>query len=406
MLRRAIAVAFLFVLAACATTPFAGKSADLVVLVSIDGFRPDYLDRGLSPTLKRLADTGVRAEAMRPSFPSLTFPNHYTLVTGLRPDRHGIVNNSMEDPDHPGAMFTLGNREENTKPFWWNDAAPLWVTAEKAGVRTGTMFWPGSEVEIRGVRPHDWVTFDQKMPSGARADRALSWLDRPAVERPKFVTLYFDIVDTQAHKFGIDSAEVNAAIVDVDAAMARFTAGLAERDLRANIVIVSDHGMAPVDAARAVDMDAVVAPARVRYVWPPGQVAGLAPAEGGTDADLAPLIGRHAHMECWKKAEIPERFHMRSHRRVPPVVCLAETGWTLTSSAKPRAYPIAGGAHGYDPYDPLMAATFIANGPAFRHSATLPVFDNVNVYPLLAGLLDVKPEPNDGDAAVLRRALK
>lgn len=406
MLRRALAAALLFVLAACATTPAAEKPADLTVLVSIDGFRADYLDRGVSPTLKRLAETGVRAEAMRPSFPSLTFPNHYTLVTGLRPDRHGIVNNSMEDPDHPDAVFTLSNREENTKPFWWDDAAPLWVTAEKAGVRTGTMFWPGSEVAIRGVRPQDWVVFDQKMPSDARVDRALTWLDRPAAERPKFVTLYFDIVDTQGHKFGPESAETNAAITEVDTAIARFLAGLEKHRLRANIVIVSDHGMAPIDAARAVNMDEIVAPALVHYVWPPGQVAGLKPAEGKTDADLAPLLGRHGHAECWKKADVPERFHMRTHRRVPPVVCLADTGWTLTSSAKPRTYPIPGGAHGYDPYDPLMSATFIANGPAFRHGVTLPVFDNVNVYPLLAGLLGVTPEPNDGDAAVLRPALR
>lgn len=170
-----------FALWGCATSPAPAppsQTPPLVILISIDGFRPDYLDRGVTPTLSRLAQQGVRAE-MRPSFPSLTFPNHYTLVTGLRPDRNGIVNNQMEDPTHPGPVFTLRDRKVNTTPFWWEDATPLWVTAEQQGVRTATMFWPGSEVAIHGVRPHDWVRFDQTLPSLARVENVLTWLDRP-----------------------------------------------------------------------------------------------------------------------------------------------------------------------------------------------------------------------------------
>lgn len=404
---RLFLVSVLLALAACATAPAPPAAPAPVIFVSIDGFRADYLDRGVTPNMSRLAAEGVRAQGMRPSFPSLTFPNHYTLVTGLRPDHHGIVNNVMTDPDHPGVVFTLGDRAVNTQPYWWNDAAPLWVSAEKQGVRAATMFWPGSEVEIRGVRPHDWVVFDQAMPSAARVDRVLSWLDRPIAERPRFITLYFDIVDTAGHMSGPDSPELNAAVREVDAAIGKLVDGLAARGLAgANIVVVADHGMAPISAERTVDLDAVIAPALVRYVWPPGPIAGVEPAAGQAEAALAPLLGRHGHAECWKRGEMPARLHFGTHRRAPPVVCLADTGWTMVSTGSPRRYPIQGGAHGYDPDDPLMAALFIAHGPAFRAGATVPTFDNVNVYPMLARLIGVTPEANDGDAAVLAGALK
>ena len=407
---RLLAAGALLALAACATHRTAAQPPlppAPVILISIDGFRPDYLDRGVTPTLSKLAAEGVRAQGMRPSFPSLTFPNHYTLVTGLRPDRHGIVNNAMTDPDHPGVVFTLGDRAVNTQSYWWNDAAPLWVSAERQGVRAATMFWPGSEVEIRGYRPRDWVVFDQAMPSAVRVDRVLSWLDRPAAEHPRFITLYFDIVDTAGHLNGPDSAEVNAAAREVDYAIGKLVEGLAARGLaHANIVVVADHGMAPVSVERTVDLDAVIAPARVRYVWAPGPIAGIEPAPGLSEAALAPLLGRHGHAECWKRGEMPARFHFGAHRRVPSVICLADTGWTMVSTGSPRRYPIRGGAHGYDPDDPLMAALFIAHGPAFRAGASVPTFDNVNVYPLLAGLIGVTPDANDGDPAVLAGALK
>lgn len=406
MIFRSLLLAAAFLLAACATKPETPPAPGLVVLVSIDGFRPDYLERGVTPTLSKLAAEGVRAEAMRSSFPTLTFPNHYTIVTGMRPDRNGIVNNTMFDPGHPGVMFSLSNRVVNTQSHWWNDAAPIWVSAEQQGVRTGTMFWPGSEVEIRGVRPQDWVVFDQSMSSASRVDRALSWLDRPAAERPRFLTLYFDIVDTAGHHHGPDSAETNAAVAETDAAMKRFLDGLAARGLAANadIIVTSDHGMAPVSTERMVDMDAIIAPSLVRYAWHPGPLAGLEPAEGQTLDVLTPALGRHGHVECWKKEAMPARFHFGTHRRVPSVVCMADTGWTLNSASVRRSYAVRGGAHGYDPEDPLMAALFIAHGPAFKSGVVVPAFDNVHVYPQLADLLGVKPEATDGDPAVLAPA--
>jgi hypothetical protein len=217
--RLVLSALFALGLAACAhsgaqapATPRV-EGPPITILISLDGFRPDYLDRGETPTLTRLANEGVRA-SMRPSFPSVTFPNHYTLVTGLRPGRHGVINNRMEDPERPGVVFTLPDRAVAADPIWWRDGAPIWVTAENQGVRTGTMFWPGSDYELHGRRPSRWRTFDQSLPGFARVDILLSWLDLPAAERPSFYTLYFDLVDTAGHRYGPDALETNAAAAD------------------------------------------------------------------------------------------------------------------------------------------------------------------------------------------------
>jgi predicted AlkP superfamily pyrophosphatase or phosphodiesterase len=201
-------------LSACATTPPpstaavaapAEERAPVTILVSIDGFRADYLTRGVTPHLNELAAGGISA-AMHPSFPSKTFPNHWTLVTGMRPDRSGIVSNNMEDVARPNQKFTM---DDSKDPFWWNAAEPIWVTAEKAGIRSATMFWPGSNVgwggtmdqefphDVTGAtRPEDWWPFDIVVPAGQRVAGVIDWLRRPAATRPKLITLYFDNIDT------------------------------------------------------------------------------------------------------------------------------------------------------------------------------------------------------------------
>jgi predicted AlkP superfamily pyrophosphatase or phosphodiesterase len=393
-LRLAAACAALLLAACASVRPESPARAPLLVLISIDGFRPDYLDRGVTPTLSALAAGGVRA-AMRPSFPSKTFPNHYTLVTGLRPDRHGIVENNMEDPAIPGVTFKMSNAEAVTDRRWWDQGEPIWVAAERAGIPTGTMFWPGSEAPIRGVRPTDWMKFDQKLASNARADQVLAWLDLPPDRRPRFVTLYFDVVDTAGHEFGPDSAEVNAAAAEADSAVARLVAGLKARGLAANLVIVADHGMAPVSPERRMVIEDL-APAGSFRVLTGGALMTLVPTPGRAAELERAVLGRRPHLECWRKSEIPQRFHYGKNPRVAPIVCLPETGWTISNRDFKPAKPERG-AHGFDPYSPEMAAIFIANGPAFRPGARPPVFDNVDVYPLLARLLGVRPAPNDGD---------
>jgi predicted AlkP superfamily pyrophosphatase or phosphodiesterase len=386
-------------LAACSTAPpastprqtAAAASGPVTILISIDGFRSDYLDRGVTPTLSALAASGVRG-TMRPSFPSKTFPNHYALVTGLRPDRNGIVENNMVDPAIPGVTFAMSNHDAVVDARWWNEATPIWVSAERAGIKSGTMFWPGSEAAIQGVRPSYWRPFDQKVSGDLRVDQVLAWLDLPPKARPGFVTLYFDEVDTAGHHYGPDSPEVNAAAAHVDAALARLKAGLKTRGIVANLVIVADHGMAAISPDRIIYVDDFL-PKDAGKALGMGAFMTYYPAAGREAEVERDLFTPRPHLQCWRKADIPPRLHYGKNPRVAPIFCLPETGWQISTHASRNSER---GAHGFDNASPEMAAVFVANGPAFRPGARPPVFDNVDVYPLLARVMGVKPEPNDG----------
>ena len=373
-----------------------------VILISVDGLRPDYLTRGVTPNINALAAGGVRAAVMRPSFPSLTFPNHYTLVTGKRPDHHGIVNNNIEDPAIPEMKFTLSNRAVVEDRRWWDAAEPVWVTAEKAGIRTATMFWPGSEAPIHGVRPTQWLAFDGKLPNPARVTQVLAWVDQP--EPPRFMTLYFDTVDHDGHEFGPDAPETTRAMAEVDARIGDLVAGLKARGVAANIVLVSDHGMTNVAPDRTIRLDLLLPAASYRIVSA-GAVAGIEPVAGMDAIVAAALTKPHDHLQCWRKADIPARLHYGSNPRVPSFVCLAEAGWT-TLAGPPRPDSKLAGAHGYDPAVADMAATFVAAGPAIRAGTVVPDFDNVYVYPLVMRLLGLDPLASDGSEQLVRRALR
>lgn len=411
MCRWMVLVAVL-VLGACATAsppPPSPPKGALTILISLDGFRPDYLDRGNTPALNALAAGGARG-AMRPSFPSLTYPNHYALVTGKRPDHNGMVNNTLEDADIPGSPFSMSNRAAVEDGRWWSQAKPIWVSAEQQGVHAGILFWPGSEAEIDGVRPSRWRTFDMKTPSNDRVDALLSWID--AKDPPLgFATLYFDRTDTEGHHHGPYSPQVDAAAAEVDAAVARLVAGLKARGLyeTTNLVVVADHGMAPQPLSGLADVATLVDPAKVRFVST-GSVVGVRPLAGHEAEVAAALLKPHPHLTCWRKGQIPARYGYGTNRRVPPIVCLAERGWYFATAAAIKKrwqdHPRDGGAHGYDPFDPDMRAVFVAHGPAFRSGVTLPVFDNVDVYPLLTRLIGVKGETGDGTLGPVRAALR
>lgn len=388
----------------------AADRAPVTILVSIDGFRAEYLDRGITPNLSALAAKGVTAP-MRPSFPSKTFPNHWALVTGLVPDRTGIVANRMEDPRRPGEVFTMATDD----PFWWDEARPVWVAAEEAGILTATMFWPGSNVAWGGkrvgtygavdggVRPHDWQQFNQAVNARQRIDAILDWLRRPADSRPAFLTLYFDTVDTAGHEYGPDDSRTNDAIADVDTSIGKLVAGLEGLGQSANLVIVADHGMAAISSTRLIVLDKLADPADFR-VNESGPYAALVPTEGH-EQDLArALLVPHDHMRCWRKADIPARFHYGRNPRVPPFLCLADVGWMIVPTTPDT--PVTGGAHGYDNAAPEMAALFVASGPAFVHGRKLTAFDNVDIEPLLRRLLGLPFQPDiDGSIVPLRDAL-
>ncbi|WP_024890419.1 ectonucleotide pyrophosphatase/phosphodiesterase [Luteimonas huabeiensis] len=403
-------------LCACATPPREAADATVarmpahadapLILVSIDGFRNDYLDRGRTPTLRALADDGVRAESMRPSYPSITFPNHYTLVTGLRPDRHGAIANFMTDPEIPGVRFSMFDRDTVADARWWNGGKPLWTGVREHGGRAATMFWVGSEAPVHGARPEYWRPFDIAVDSAARVDQVLEWLALPPERRPHFVTLYFDVVDTQGHLHGPDSPQLDAALAEVDAALARLMAGLRTLNLdeRANLIVVSDHGMAATGPEREIYLDDFVDTEGLDFLWT-GAFAAFDVRPGGEDAARA-LLGRHPRFECMTRERIPAEYRYGTHRRVPAYFCRAEHGWQVTTrDAMQRKGHRLRGEHGYDHRHPDMQSPFVAHGPAFRRGLVIPAIDNVDVYPLAAHLLGIAPAEHDGDLARTRAAL-
>lgn len=381
-----------------------------LLLISIDAYRYDYIDRHLSPTLEMLARTGVHARSMQPAFPSLTFPNHYTIVTGLRPDQTGIVANTMDDASL--GHFSLGNRAAVSDGRWWNGAVPLWESADRQGLRTATMFWPGSEAAIHGLRPDYWKPFNDSVTPDERVDQVLAWLDLPPAQRPSFLTLYFDAVDHAGHESGPDSPQVDDALRGTDEAMSRLVAGLKQRGLfeHINIIVLSDHGMAPVAKDHHILIERLLPLDTVKTVGL-GVLAGFDPKPG---FDFAPIEKRmekqHLHMQCWDKSQIPERFHYGSNPRVPKLVCLADVGWRITTAKNlardRREHKTHLGDHGYDNIAPTMQALFVAHGPAFRRGVKVGSFSNLDVYPLMAHLLGITPQPNDGDYNAVKDMLK
>lgn len=398
----ALLLALLF--GGCASSPVQrAQQANVVILVSVDGLRSDAIGSGRMPTLDRLAGQGVHAEWMTPSYPTLTFPNHYTLVTGLRPDHHGIVNNTMRDSVL--GKFSLGNREAVQDSRWWG-GEPIWVTLQKQGGSAATMFWPGSEAAIAGQHPRYWHPFDAAVTAAQRVDRVLAWLDLPGAQRPGFITLYFDQVDHAAHENGPHSSGTLAAMSEVDAGLQRLLVGMEARGLRDRIdlIVVSDHGMAEVPRSREALLDERIA-ADAIDVLTYGQVVGLSAVSGREQQVDAALLGRHDHYACWRKGELPAHWHYGTHPRIPPIVCQADAGWELTTHARRKPRPPLRGAHGYAPETTDMRAVFVAIGPDFASGKRIAAFDNVDVYPLLAGLLGIRTQANDGELTPLLPAL-
>ena len=412
---RAVFLAALAALSACAgragpdgapAAPSAPRSG-AVLLVSIDGFRADYLDRGITPNLARIGAEGIRAEGLRPSFPTKTFPNHYSIVTGLVPDHHGIIANNIWDPERE-ASFGLSNREAVGDARWWG-GEPVWVTAERAGLRTAPLFWPGSEAPIGGIRPTYWMPYDGSMTARARIDWLLDRIDRPAPDGAAFATLYFDDIDGAAHRFGPDAVETDSAIARVDGWIGLLLGELAARGLadRVDLVVVSDHGMSPTSRDRVILLDDYVDLSRLRVSdWNP--LAALWPSPGEEEAVYQALKGAHPHLRVWKPDEVPARLAYGTNPRVAPVLALADPGWSITTRARYEEAPARfdGGNHGYDNGAEDMLGLFVARGPDLRAGVRLPVVRNVDLYPLLMALMGLPPRDTDADPDALRPILR
>jgi predicted AlkP superfamily pyrophosphatase or phosphodiesterase len=383
-----------------------GDVAPILVLLSLDGWRWDYHTKAPTPNLRRVMARGVRAERLVPVFPSKTFPNHYSIVTGLYAEHHGIVGNTMREPG-TDLRFALSNRDAVGDTRWWQ-GEPIWVTAGRHGRRTATLFWPGSEAAVAGARPDDWTLYDGSIPNHERVVRILRWLDLPASRRPSLITGYFSDTDDAGHDEGPESTRVRDAIGTIDAAIGELTAGIAARGLedRVNVVIVSDHGMAATFPDRVIVLADHVAPDSVDIVEL-GPNLGLNPLTGSVDDLYRRLAHAHPHLRVYRRSDTPARWRYRTHPRIPALVGVVDEGWTLVRDRSRLASATSNrGNHGFDPGLRSMHGLFVAAGPAFRRGAVVPPFENVHIYNALAAALDIPPAPNDGDPAVAGRLLK
>ncbi|KAJ9314305.1 hypothetical protein DTO271D3_5534 [Paecilomyces variotii] len=392
--------------------------APTTILISLDGFRADFLNRGLTPTLNNFIAEGVSPKYMLPSFPSVTFPNHYTLVTGLYPESHGVVGNSFWAPEFQEEFHTESSVSTQSK--WWNNAEPLWVTAEKQGIHAAIHMWPGSEAHIHDIDPTFYDVYNGSETLPRKVDRVLEYLDLPGEEvesydgdkRPQFIAAYVPDVDADGHRYGPNSTEIRATIAKADDMLARLFQGIRDRNLTdiVNIVVVSDHGMATTSNERLVQLEDLIDISLVEHLdgWPsrglrpkrPEDLPILQEQLEKAKADYADKV------EIYSRDTMPERYHFSNNERIAPLWVIPKTGWAVVERPdfdaekaletgevyRPR------GVHGYDHEHPLMRAIFIARGPAFPHqpNSRLEVFQNIEVYNIICNSIGVKPLPNNG----------
>lgn len=378
-----------------------------IVLVSFDGFRPDYLDRFDLPNFRRVQARGTRARAMRPVFPTMTFPNHYSLVTGLHPGHHGIVSNRFYDPVRR-QRYGMDD-EAAVRDGSWYGGEPIWVTAETQGMVAACFFWPGSEAAIKGVRPTFWKPFDDDVPNETRVRTVLEWLRLPAERRPHLITLYFGELDSASHRRSLASPRIEAAAQSLDRALGMLLDGVDGLPIRERVILLltSDHGMIETSGARTVRLSSLVDTADV-YASYGGPVASLHVRGGAARAAAIrdAINARLQHGRAYLRAEVPPQHQFSATPRAGDVVVIMDEPWTLATSGLQSLRGGAWGAHGWDPALPSMRALFIAAGPGIRGGATIDEVRNVDVYPLMTELLGLRtPSGIDGTPGRLYRQL-
>lgn len=411
--------------------------APTTILISLDGFRADFLNRNLTPTLNSFVAQGISPKYMLPSFPSLTFPNHYTLVTGLHPESHGIVGNSFWAPELR-EEFYYTRPKSSMQAKWWEAGEPLWATTELQGVKTAIHMWPGSEAHIMGVEPTFLDKFDKNEALSSKVDRVLGLLDLPtsvmgqdgkssknmtfdasANTRPQLIAAYVPVVDSDGHLHGPNSTEIRGTISDVDNMLGSLFTGLNDRNLTniVNVIVVSDHGMATTSTDRLIQLDDLIDLSLIEHIdgWP---LYGLRPKNN----DDIPMLYQNLKAEAaenpnfdvyLRDKDMPARFHFSKNDRIAPLWVIPKAGWAIVHKSdfdvkealrKGDTYHPKG-LHGYDHEHPLMRAIFVARGPAFPHKPNSRVapFQNTEVYNMLCDSLGVEPKANNG---TLRLPLK
>lgn len=369
-----------------------------VVLVSMDGFRWDYARQFNLPNLKQIAKEGVHAKSMRPSYPSKTFPNHYSIVTGLYPDHHGIINNAFYDTAL-NESFSLSTNAKNDSRFYGGN--PIWNVAEQQGVKTASFFWPGSDTDQK--RPTYYKNYDDKVSYGTRIDTVIKWLQLPEKERPHLITLYFDEPDHTGHDFGPLSPENKKMVIKMDSIMGQLSSKLNQLAIgqQINLIIVSDHGMADISNDKKVAILDYIKPEWLGYKTVINPIMSLE-AKAGFQDSIALALKKVPHIKFWKSTDVPKRLHYGTNPRVHDFVIEAKKGYSLVSK---RDQNIKGGTHGYDNKEKDMHAIFYAKGPAFKVDKKVDTFQNVSVYPLIAHILGLQIDEVDGKLSDVKTML-
>ncbi|XP_004630371.1 ectonucleotide pyrophosphatase/phosphodiesterase family member 1 [Octodon degus] len=384
------------------------------LLFSLDGFRAEYLHTwgGLLPVISKLKNCGTYTKNLRPVYPTKTFPNHYTIVTGLYPESHGLIDNKMFDPEM-NASFSFKTKEK-FNPQWYK-GEPIWLTARYQGLKSGTFFWPGSDVEIGGNLPDIYHVYNSSIPFEKRILAVLDWLQLPPGERPHFYTLYLEEPDSSGHSFGPVSSEVIKALQRVDSMVGMLMEGLRELKLDKclNLILISDHGMEQGSCKKYVYLNKYLGDVKnIKVVY--GPAARLRPSDDldkyysfnyeGLAKNLSCLEPKQ-HFKPYLKQFLPKRFHFAKSNRIEPLMFYLDPQWQLALSPTERK-PCGGGFHGSDNVFSNMQALFIGYGPGFKHSVEVDAFENIEVYNLMCDLLNLTPAPNNGTHGSLNHLLK
>ena len=372
-----------------------------LVLASFDGFRHDYMELFDTPNFDRMEASGVRADALIPVFPAMTFPSHYSIATGMYPGSHGLVGNTFYDPVEDRSYdFRVQSAVEDGQ---WYGGEPIWVTAEKQGMVAAAFYFVGTEAPVQGVHPSHWRRFDAGVPNRVRVDTALEWLGWTPKERPHVITLYFSDVDQVAHRFGPEPGpELARAVASVDGALGRLLDGVEAlpHGSEVYVVLVSDHGMAAVQpgAHYALEQLTDLSDARMTAFGTYGTIF----VEGGdarTDELRSVLDDAMPRARVYRSDDAPPSLHIRDHPRFGDLIVLPDEGYTV-GIGPPRGTSI--GRHGWDPANRSMHGIFLAVGPGIAPGSRIPAFESVHVYPFMARVLGLDPAPGvEGDPAVL-----
>jgi ectonucleotide pyrophosphatase/phosphodiesterase family protein 5 len=383
-----------FLILILSITGLRAQSQPYVILISFDGFRWDYVDRGITPHFDYIKEHGVAAKSLRSSFPTTTFPNHISIITGMYPEHHGIISNNFWNYFN-NTHYSMSDTIATRSAVWYKGEA-FWETAERQGIKTASYFWPGSEVTLSYRHPAYYYKYEHLKPYRERVDGVIGWLKLPYDKRPHFITSYFDATDTYGHRYGPDAPETNFAIAQLDSILGYYFEKLKEINLfdSTDIIVVSDHGMTNISSDRVVNIENILTGLKYKQN-DNGPFMMIEPASGELDSIYYRLSESEKHFKVYKREDVPEYFHFSNNPLISRIIVMAENGWGLgtnKSIENMKKHPERGN-HGYDNYWMDMNGIFYALGPAFKNNYLVGTINNIDIYPLLCKIFNILPNP-------------